>query len=229
MSRRPNPENNIALSMQDSHTLNRLTLQNYPALYQYALRLTGNRTQAEDITQEALLRACRGFRHYDTARPFRQWLFRIAHNLYVDNIRSRKMPLPVSLDAMLESNIGDSPIALEVADSSNDPQRTLLEQTLDERLEKALNTLPQEFRSAIILCDIEGMSYEEVSAQLNCSIGTVRSRIHRGRKLLRRALSTPTTPHTERKRTPAAVFSFAPMFYGLTEFLDLLPVVALGI
>lgn len=229
MSRRPNPENNLALSMQDSHTLNTLTRQNYPALYQYACRLTGNSTQAEDITQEALLRACRGFRHYDPARPFRQWLFRIAHNLYVDSIRARKMPLPVSLDAMLESDAGDSPISIEIADSSHDPQRALLEHTLDERLEQALNDLPQEFRSAIILCDMEGMSYEEVSVRLNCSIGTVRSRIHRGRKLLRRALAFPATPQTARKRTPITVFSFAPMLYGMTELLECLPMVALGI
>jgi RNA polymerase sigma-70 factor (ECF subfamily) len=221
MSRRPNPENLIPMTAADARRMDALTRSHYPALVQYAYRLTGNATLAEDIAQDALLRACRGFRRYDPARPFRQWLFRIAHNLYVDQVRACKARAPISLDAMIESDFGDAPIAFEIADSKNDPQAIILETTLEERLELAIRALPQEFREAIALCDLHGLSYEEIGASLRCSVGTVRSRIHRGRRLLRKALAADAPRQVYASLMATVPFPVLSFLMNMTEALPM--------
>lgn len=167
--------------------------------YNLAYRMTGNREMAEDLTQEAYLRAYRSFDRYDRSMPFENWLFRILTNLFVDSLRRRPKQMPLSLDRAMSSADGDDEFSFEIADPAGDPEEIVLRDVMDEDLQKGLEALPAHFRTAVLLCDVEGLSYEEIARAMNTSVGTVRSRIHRGRKLLRkhmerargRALSTP--------------------------------------
>lgn len=166
--------------------------------YNLAYRMTGNREAAEDLTQEAYLRAYRSFDRYDRSLPFENWLFRILTNLFVDSLRRRPKQQVLSLDRALSSEDGDEEFTFEVPDYEADPERIVLKDVMDERLQQSLAALPPHFRTAVLLCDVEGMSYEEIARVMNTSVGTVRSRIHRGRKLLRkhmeRALGRQVTP-----------------------------------
>jgi RNA polymerase sigma-70 factor (ECF subfamily) len=154
--------------------------------YNIAYRLTGNHADAEDLTQEAFLRAYRFFDRYNRDMPFENWLYRIMSRVFIDELRKRPRFKTQSLDQPLNpSASGDAEILLEIADFDANPEHQMMSEALDEHLQTALNTLPEEFRIAVILADIEGLSYEEIAETMNCSLGTVRSRLHRGRKLLR--------------------------------------------
>lgn len=158
--------------------------------YNIAYRLTGNQADAEDLTQEAFLRAFRFFGHYRRDLPFENWLFRIMSNLFVDELRRRPKARIHSLDAPVGNDLnGESNAYLEIPDSRDNPERVVLHEELDEQIQHALATLPPDFRMTVILADIEGMSYEEISETMRCSLGTVRSRLHRGRKMLRNRLA----------------------------------------
>ena len=158
--------------------------------YNIAYRLTGNHADAEDLTQEAFLRAFRFFGHYRRDLPFENWLFRIMSNLFVDELRRRPKARVQSLDAPVGNDAtSESNAFLEIPDTRENPERVVLHEELDEQIQKALASLPPDFRMTVILADIEGMSYEEISETMRCSLGTVRSRLHRGRKMLRNRLA----------------------------------------
>ena len=163
--------------------------------YNIAFRLTGNHADAEDLTQEAFLRAYRFFDRYNRDMPFENWLYRIMSRVFIDELRKRPRFKTQSLDQPLNPGAsGDAEILLEIADFESDPEHQLMSDSLDEHLQSALNALPEEFRIAVILADIEGLSYEEIAETMNCSLGTVRSRLHRGRKLLRRKVGLAQRP-----------------------------------
>jgi len=158
--------------------------------YNIAYRLTGNHTDAEDLTQEAFVRAFRFFGNYRRDLPFENWLYRIMSNLFVDDLRRKPKARIQSLDAPVGNDpSSESNAYLEIPDSRDEPERVVLHEELDEKIQKALDSLPADFRMTVVLADIEGMSYEEISETMNCSLGTVRSRLHRGRKLLRNKLA----------------------------------------
>jgi RNA polymerase sigma-70 factor (ECF subfamily) len=159
-----------------------------------AYRLTGNRDDAEDLTQEAYLRAYRSFATYNRQLPFESWFFRILSNLFIDLLRRRPRQKPLSLDQPVGDEESEENLLLQIADEEANPERSLIDQVMDERIQNALATLPEAFRVAVLLCDVEGKSYEEVAAIMGSSIGTVRSRIHRGRTMLRRALDSQSAP-----------------------------------
>lgn len=148
-------------------------------VFRHAYRLTGNRADAEDITQEVLVRALRA---PDTATTgaVEGWFHRVTTNLFVDMVRRRRRARVVPLD--------ERPWALEPADASPDPSDAAVDGVLDPDVETALATLPPAFREAVLLCDVHGLSYAEVGAVVGAKAGTVRSRIHRGRSMLRSAL-----------------------------------------
>ena len=174
--------------------------------YNVAYRLTGNHADADDLTQESFLRAYRFFDRYDRNLPFENWLYRIMSRVYIDELRKRPRFKTTSLDqpfSMKEG--GESEITLEIPDSVFDPERMLLNEALDDGIQEALNTLPEEFRMAVILADVEGMSYEEIGETMNCSLGTVRSRLHRGRKLLRQRITITNDPTSRPTFTPSDV------------------------
>lgn len=152
--------------------------------FAFALRMAGNREDAEDITQEAFLRAYKAFDRYDGSRPFDRWLFRIIANLFVDRLRVRPKQLPLSLDAPMEGSDGDAMFS-EIPDMDSDPAQQALRETMDERLQEALAILPKDFRDTVMLTDVDGMSYDEAAEVLGCAVGTIRSRLHRARTMMR--------------------------------------------
>jgi RNA polymerase sigma-70 factor (ECF subfamily) len=162
--------------------------------YNLAYRLLGNATEAEDVTQDAYVRAWRHFGQYDRTRPFEGWLFRIVTNLVVDRHRRQKRVPMYSLDAPLETDSDGAPLTLDIPDSSSDPSALLLRDLFSEPLQKALDQLPPDYRSAVLLADVEDRSYEEIAHIMRCPIGTVRSRIHRARHMLRRTLEKTMSP-----------------------------------
>lgn len=156
--------------------------------YNIAYRLMGNHADAEDLTQEAFLRAYRFFDRYNRQMPFENWLYRIISNVFIDELRKRPKAKCQSLDQPLAGTNGESEIKLEIPDFASDPEAMMMHVELDESLQTALNALPPDFRKTVILADVEGLSYEDISETMGCSLGTVRSRLHRGRKLLRSKL-----------------------------------------
>lgn len=144
-----------------------------------AYRLTGNDADAQDLVQDVLLRVRRGL---ETYRPgsLEGWLSRITTNAFLDDVRRRQrrptVALPEDADRLL-------------ADPTADPEELAAASTLPADLQAALLSLPEDFRVAVVLCDVVGLQYEEIAVDLGIPIGTVRSRIHRGRAQLREALA----------------------------------------
>ena len=146
-------------------------------IYTVAYRLTGNHDEAQDLVQEVLLRVRRGLATY---RPgsMEAWLSRITTNAFLDEVRRKKRrPLEVVPD-LPERVTGVDQEPLDVLDTSR----------LPEHIQEALKSLPIEFRSAVVLCDVVGLNYQEIAESLDVPVGTVRSRIHRGRAQLRTML-----------------------------------------
>ena len=144
-------------------------------LYNVAYRLTGNDDDAFDLVQEALLRVRKGLETYQPG-SMEGWLSRIVTNVFLDEVRrKRRRPVEV-LPGDTERLLPASPGADEATDG------------LSDDVQAALHRLPEEFRTAVVLCDVVGLSYEEIAEAVSVPVGTVRSRIHRGRRLLRTAL-----------------------------------------
>jgi len=148
-------------------------------VYRLAYRLTGNRHDAEDLTQEVFVRVFRSLSTY-TPGTFEGWLHRITTNLFLDQARRKqKLRFDALSDERAERLTSDTP----------SPDAAYVDRTFDDDIEAALATLPPDFRAAVVLCDVEGLSYEEIADILDAKLGTVRSRIHRGRAMLRGALA----------------------------------------
>jgi RNA polymerase sigma-70 factor (ECF subfamily) len=173
----------------DARRFDTLLKEHRPRVYRFAYRLTGCRLDAEDLAQDAFVRAHRAFNRYDPTRPFEQWILRITYRLFIDSLRRRKQPQTYSLDEFRDAPDAELSIAREIPDGRANPESLMMEGTLDEKLETALDNLPDPFRRAVWMADVEGLSYEEIAESMRCSTGTVRSRIHRGRTRLRHALS----------------------------------------
>ncbi len=157
------------------------------SVYNAALRMTGNPEDAKDLAQDAFVRAYRSFDSYKKDTAFDKWLYRIVTNLFIDEIRKRKRrPETESYDAPVRTDEGS--MQRELPDNEADPYLVLDKAAMDTRVSSALKSLQPEFRMVVILCDIEGYSYEEIAQIMGTSIGTVRSRLHRARKALREAL-----------------------------------------
>lgn len=158
-------------------------------IYALLYRLTESREDAADLTQETFLRALKAIKNFRGEADLKTWLFRIAVNESRNRFRwwkRRRRETTVSLDAA----IGDSETALSDTFSSTSatPEEDVLRREREISLRRALQSLPEIFRQAVVLCDIEGFSYEEIAATLGVNIGTVKSRIARGREELRRKL-----------------------------------------
>jgi len=145
--------------------------------YRLAYRLTGNAHDAEDLTQETFIRVFRSLASYQPG-TFEGWLHRITTNLFLDMVRRRSRLRMEGLPEDTDRLPGGGP----------DPEQVYSETHLDPILQASLDELAPEFRAAVVLCDIEGLSYEEIGATLGVKLGTVRSRIHRGRAALRESL-----------------------------------------
>lgn len=148
-------------------------------VYRLAYRLSGNRQDAEDLTQETFLRVFRSLSSY-TPGTFEGWLHRITTNLFLDQVRRKKR---IRMEAM-----GDDAARVAAPEDQGRPERGFEHANLDHDVQAALDALRPEYRAAVVLCDIEGLSYEEIAVTLGIKLGTVRSRIHRARAQLRDAL-----------------------------------------
>jgi RNA polymerase sigma-70 factor (ECF subfamily) len=148
-------------------------------VYRLAYRLTGNRHDAEDLTQEVFVRVFRSLHTY-TPGTFEGWLHRITTNLFLDQARRKQRIRFYALPEDADNRLPSPAIG---------PETASMDQTFDADVEAALATLPADFRAAVVLCDVEGLSYEEIADVLGVKMGTVRSRIHRGRALLRKELA----------------------------------------
>ena len=142
---------------------------------------TGNSAEAEDLVQESFVRAFRFFGKYDPSMPFSSWLYRIMTNAHIDSVRRKGKLKTMSL----EQGGADGNTTWELPDMDSSPDRMMLHGALDEPVQKALSAMTPEFRMAVLLADVEGMAYEEIAEVMRTSVGTVRSRIHRGRKQIR--------------------------------------------
>ena len=147
-------------------------------VYRLAYRLTGNQHDAEDLTQEVFVRVFRSLSSY-TPGTFEGWLHRITTNLFLDLVRRRAR---IRFDALPDD-------AERLPSRDRGPAQVYDDTHFDYDVQAALDALPPDFRAAVVLCDLEGLSYEEIAATLGIKIGTVRSRIHRGRAQLRAALA----------------------------------------
>ena len=168
---------------EDRREFDGLVERYHKQAYNIAYRMAGNHADAEDLTQEAFIRAFRFFGQYRRELPFDSWLYKIMSNVFIDRLRRRPKAKIRSLDQPVVTEDGEA--AFDVADPSEGPEDIVLSMEMDGRIQAALENLPEAFRITVIYADIEGLSYEEIAEVTKTNIGTVRSRLHRGRRLLR--------------------------------------------
>ncbi len=168
-------------------------LSHLDALYGAALRMTTNHQDAEDLVQETYLKAIRNLHRYRDDGTCKAWLFRILTNTYIDGYRkARRSPIPVELEEDGTTGLYDRMVEAtgDARDPPPDPQDLddFLGRFVTDEVKRAMDGLPEIFRTAIALRDIEGFSYQEIADMLQIPIGTVMSRLFRGRRLLQDAL-----------------------------------------
>jgi RNA polymerase sigma-70 factor (ECF subfamily) len=157
-----------------------------PGMYSAAYRLTRNAADAEDLVQETFLRAYRAFHQFEEGTNLKAWLYRILMNTFINDYRKRqRQPQTVSDD-----EIADWYLYSKMAESGAEPsaETSVIEALPDEDVQEALSSLPEQFRMAVLLADVEGFSYKEIAEIMGVPIGTVMSRLHRGRKALEKRL-----------------------------------------
>jgi RNA polymerase sigma-70 factor, ECF subfamily len=158
-------------------TWDEVVRQHAPRVYRLAYRLAGNPQDAEDLTQETFVRVFRSLASYQPG-TFEGWLHRITTNLFLDMVRRRQR---IRFDSLPDDSE-------RLPGRERSPEQVYADSHLDPDIQRALDALHPDFRVAVVLCDIEGLSYEEIATTLGIKLGTVRSRIHRGRLQLREAL-----------------------------------------
>lgn len=158
-----------------------IALQHMDAIYSAALRMAKDETEAEDLVQDTYLRAYRFFDRFRPGTSVKAWLFKILKNTFINNFKKQaKTPEHVNFDRLKQSE--------DELTNPNDPEEELLYRFFSDEFTRAIDALPEEFRLVIFLSDVQGFSYKEIAKIVGCPIGTVMSRLHRGRKLLRKSL-----------------------------------------
>jgi RNA polymerase sigma-70 factor (ECF subfamily) len=160
----------------------REALPHLDTLYRVALRLAGNAADAEDLVQETMLRAYRSWDRFTLGTNAKGWLLTILRHLFINEYRrKRRHPESVDLDTI-------EPFAVFEDVQERDPQGAFFDRIVDDEVLRAVDQLPEAFREAVMLSDVEGLSYEEVAKVLGVPVGTVKSRLYRGRRLLQAKL-----------------------------------------
>lgn len=161
-------------------------LPHMEALYRTALRMTRNRSDSEDLVQEAMAKAYRYWDKFQLGTNCRAWLFKIMTNIFINDYRSKsRSPVSVDVDD-IDDNFLYGQLASQGLESS--PEQDLFAKILDGNVKKAIGELPDDFRMVVVLSFLEDFSYQEIADILDLQLGTVKSRLHRGRKLLQRQL-----------------------------------------
>jgi RNA polymerase sigma-70 factor (ECF subfamily) len=157
------------------------------SLYNTAYRMARNAQDAEDLVQETYLRAYRSFEQFTPGTNLKAWLFRILKNAFINEYRKRRAAPVEEEFAALEDSF-ESRIDTDRYPGTKNPEQEALDRSLDENVQRALDELPPDYRMAVILADVEGFSYKEIAEMLDIPIGTVMSRLHRGRKAMHKKL-----------------------------------------
>lgn len=175
--------------MADRARFTELAMPLMPALYSAALRMTRNPADAEDLVQETYLRAYRGFDGFEEGTNLKAWLFRILTNTYINVYRARqRRPDEHELDDVEDLYLYRRLGGLEAAAAGRSAEDELMDLFPESEVKAALEALPDAFRIAVLLADVEGFSYKEIAEILDIPIGTVMSRLHRGRKAMQKQL-----------------------------------------
>ena len=164
-----------------------MVARDWDRFWRYSYRLCGNADDAEDLLSMSLLEAFQSFAQY-RGEGFDKWMFRIMTTNRIDLARRAKVRKAESLDTSWSDSDGEA-VSREIPDQVSNPERVVLHPMMSEKMQRALDGLPVDFRVAVLLCDVEQMDYQEIAKTLKLPIGTVRSRIHRGRTQLRAALA----------------------------------------
>jgi RNA polymerase sigma-70 factor (ECF subfamily) len=165
-----------------------IALPHMASLYGAAVRLTRNARDAEDLVQDVMLRAYRFWDSFERDSNCKAWLFKILTNTFINHYQKQKRTREVLTAAAGEQEATDGVLVHEGAQSQRDPEGQLLDRSLSEDVARALADIPADFRLAVVLCDVEGFSYKEIADIMECPVGTVMSRLHRGRRLLKESL-----------------------------------------
>lgn len=161
-------------------------LPHMDALFRTALRMTKNVSDAEDLVQEAYVKAYRFWDKFELGSNCRAWLFKIMTNIFINDYRSKsRSPVAVNVDD-IDDNFLYGQLAVKGKESN--PERELFAKVFDDDIKKAIEELPDDFRLVVILSFLEGFSYQEIAEIADLQLGTVKSRLHRGRKLLQKRL-----------------------------------------
>jgi len=175
--------------MADPEQFAELAMPYMSALYSAALRLTRNPADAEDLVQETYLRAYRGFSGFREGTNLKAWLYKILTNTFINTYRARKRrPEQEQLDDVEDFYLFRRLGGLEAVAAERSPEAEVIEGLPDEEVKAALESLPEQFRMAVLLADVEGFSYKEIADIMDVPIGTVMSRLHRGRRALQKRL-----------------------------------------
>jgi len=175
--------------MADQATFEQDAMQYARQLYSAAMRMTRNPSDAEDLVQETFLKAYRAYHTFEEGTNLKAWLYRILTNTYINKYRKdSRRPSEVDLgsveDLYLYRNIGSE----ESAEAARTTEDRVLDGLVESDIKKAVEDLPENFRLPVLLADLEGFSYKEISDILDIPIGTVMSRLHRGRKAMQKSL-----------------------------------------
>lgn len=162
-------------------------MSHLPSLLAVGARLTRSNAEAEDLVQDTLLKALRAKEHFAPGSNMRAWLMRILTNTFINRYRRGGLERSV-LDGPDADPLADGWIGASTMEAMRDPESRAMRALLEKEIVAALDELPEEFRLAVVLSDVEEMSYKEISEIMGCPIGTVMSRLHRGRRLLKRRL-----------------------------------------
>jgi RNA polymerase sigma-70 factor (ECF subfamily) len=175
--------------MADQATFAEQAMEHMPSLYSAALRMTRNPSDAEDLVQETYLRAYRGFGGFEQGTNLKAWLYRILTNTFINIYRAKKRrPDETELDDVEDFYLYRRLGGLEEARAGRSAEDELMDLFPEAEVKEAIEALPENFRLAVLLADVEGFSYKEIADILDIPIGTVMSRLHRGRKALQKRL-----------------------------------------
>jgi len=173
----------------DQATFVEQAMELMPSLYAAAMRMTRNPADAEDLVQETYLKAYRGFGGFQEGTNLKAWLYRILTNTFINQYRARKRrPEESELDEVEDLYLYRRLGGLEAAQAGRSAEDELMDYFTDHEVKEAIESLPEQFRLAVLLADVEGFAYKEIAEILDIPIGTVMSRLHRGRKALQKKL-----------------------------------------